>query len=170
MGAPVNNKNATRHGLTLGSALPKGTAYISRSIVRFRLALEAAVVAARGAVGLYEAAAIQTACRWERHALLAQRWLRVEKQLDPDQRLTFSREIARASTERDKCLKLLGIDATGRSDPWAALDAASKPAAVSHDPSAIHAASNAADAKPGDSVGNGGSRPIIVDTTEWVPE
>ena len=53
--------------------------------------------------------------------MLAGRWLRQsEASLTPDQRLAFSREVARASSERDKCIRLLGLD---RSDSANILDA-----------------------------------------------
>jgi predicted KAP-like P-loop ATPase len=74
------------------------------------VALERAVLDRRGEVDVFAAAVIQSAMRWERHALLAQKWLRITPDLDPDQKLAFSREIARASSERDKCLRLLGLD------------------------------------------------------------
>ena len=77
-GAPIGNGNAVRHGLTVGR-LPKGAAYIARETAKFRGALERAVMDKTGGdVSLVDAAAIQTAIRWERHALLAQRWLRNE--------------------------------------------------------------------------------------------
>jgi hypothetical protein len=109
-GAPIGNGNAVRHGLTTGK-LPKGGAYIHRITNQFRAAVEAAVIDAKGEVSLIDAASIVTAVRWERHALLAQRWLRQEAAtLTPDQRLSFSRDVARASGERDKCLRALGLD------------------------------------------------------------
>lgn len=109
-GAPAGNGNAVRHGLTAGQ-LPKGAAYIARSTSQFRTALEGAIVEMKGEISLHDAAVIQTAIRWERHALLVQRWLRKElTELTPDQRLSFSRDVARASAERDKCLRVLGLD------------------------------------------------------------
>ena len=123
MGAPLANKNAVRHGLTTGS-LPKGCAYVMRHTNELRGKLESAVVDLRGEVALYDAANINTAIRWERHALLTQRWLRLEaKSMDATTRLAYSRDIARASAERDKCLKALGLDVRPGSDPWAILDA-----------------------------------------------
>jgi hypothetical protein len=60
--------------------------------------------------------------RWERHAALAQRWLvKAGDTLKPDQRLSFSREIARASSERDKALAALKLET--RPDMWAVIDA-----------------------------------------------
>jgi hypothetical protein len=81
------------------------------------------VIACKGEVSLIDAAAINSAMRWERHALLAQRWLRKDwEELTADQRLNFSREVARASSERDKCLKTLGLEKSKEgADPLAAL-------------------------------------------------
>lgn len=110
MPAPPGNRNSVRHGLTCGS-LPKGAGYIKRISGQFRTAIERAVVDVHGEVTLYHAAIIQTAMRWERHALLAQRWLRREDaKLTVSERLGFSREVARASAERDKCLAALRLD------------------------------------------------------------
>lgn len=105
------NRNATRHGLTAGQ-LPKGAAYVRRITDSLRVALERAITDRNGGeVSLYHAALIQSAVRWERHSLLSQRWLRQEAAtMNADQRLAYSRETARASAERDKCLKLLGLD------------------------------------------------------------
>lgn len=122
-GAPGENRNAIRHGLMAGR-LPKGAGYVRRETDQLRTLIENAVAAANGGeISLNDAACIQTAIRWERHALLAQRWLRLEAEtLTPDQRLAFSRDVARASAERDKCLKSLGLDVRPGSDPWAVLD------------------------------------------------
>jgi hypothetical protein len=100
-----------RHGLTIGAKLPNGAGYVARTTGHFRVALESAVVVAKGEITLIDAASIQSAVRWERHALLCQRWLIKEAAtLSAGERLAFSREIARASSERDKCLDRLGID------------------------------------------------------------
>lgn len=112
MAAPIANMNAVRHGLSSGK-LPQGAAYIARLTHELRRSIEDAVIALKGEVSLIDAATIQTAMRWERHALLAQRWLRHEaKQLDPQTRLAFSRDVARASESRDRALKALGLDRT----------------------------------------------------------
>lgn len=125
MGAPIANCNATRHGLSTGN-LPKGCGYIKRTTNQLRNAVEDAVVEAHGEITLEDAAVIQTAIRWERHALLAQRWLRRETaSLTPDQYLAFSRDIARASSERDKCIKLLGLGRRQAADMWPTVEASS---------------------------------------------
>jgi hypothetical protein len=127
-------KNAIRHGLTAG-ALPPGCGYVKRIIGEFRTSLEASVIEVHGSIDLYRAGVIQTALRLERHALLCQRWLRKgEGTLTPDQRLAYSRDIGKASAERDKCLRELGINAKAASDPWADLDATAttKPAQLAN--------------------------------------
>jgi hypothetical protein len=123
-GAPRGNTNGRgnlRHGLKAGQ-LPKDAKYIEYRLNDFRRQLEDAVMSARGEVSLVDAACIQTCLRWERHAALAQRWLvKAGDTLKPEQRLSFSREIARASSERDKALAALNLDA--RPDMWAVIDA-----------------------------------------------
>ncbi len=123
MPAPIKNRNAVRHGLRAGQ-LPKGASYIKRETDVLRRIIEDAVAALDGGnVSLYHAGVVQSCIRWERHAMLSQRWLRLEAgDLTPDQRLAFSRDIARASTERDKCLRELGLNVKPNSDPWALLD------------------------------------------------
>lgn len=116
MGAPTKNRNATRHGLRSAS-LPKGASYISRATNELRRAVEDAVLDAKGAVDILDAATIQTIVRLERHAMLAQRWLRREhEKMSLAERLKFSAEVGRASAERDKALRSLGIGATGKAD------------------------------------------------------
>ena len=80
-------------------------------------------MAAKGEVSLTDAGIIQSAMRWERHAALSQRFLTVEHAtLKPDQLLQFSREIAKASDERDKAIQSLGLDRDTVQDAWALLD------------------------------------------------
>ena len=109
-GPAKGNANALRHGLKAGK-LPADAKYIEVRLNILRRNLEAAVVEVRREVSLTDAAAIQTAIRWERHACLAQRWLTKQySELKPEQRLTFSREIAKASAERDKAVAALRLD------------------------------------------------------------
>lgn len=97
--------------LALGS-LPPSLARVERSAYQFRRALEDAYTLAYGDVDFQAAAIIQTASRWERHAGLALRWLRDhEQELDHAERLGYSREIARASSERDKAIASLKLGA-----------------------------------------------------------
>ena len=109
-GAPKDNRNGLRHGLKAGK-LPLNCKYIESQINSLRRQLEDALMEARGEVSLTDAATIQTVCKWERHGALALRWLRLEQEnLKPVERLTFSREIARASAERDKSIACLDLD------------------------------------------------------------
>ncbi len=116
-GPPKGNRNGMRHGLKAGK-LPLGAEYIENQMNAFRREIEDAVIAAKGEINLTDAASIQTAMKWERHGALALRWLRKEgEELKPVERLQFSREIARASTERDKAIAVLGLDAA-KPAPW----------------------------------------------------
>ena len=109
-GAPKDNRNGLRHGLKAGK-LPLNCKYIESQINSLRRQLEDALMEARGEVSLTDAATIQTVCKWERHGALALRWLRLEQdKLKPVERLMFSREIARASAERDKSIACLDLD------------------------------------------------------------
>jgi len=116
-GAPRNNRNHMRHGLR-GGQLPKDCKYIEMRLNRFRRCLEDALLATRSEVTITDAAIIQTCLRWERHSALAQRWLvKANDELKPVERLSFSREIARASSERDKAIATLKLDEVPKA-PW----------------------------------------------------
>jgi hypothetical protein len=120
-GTQPGNTNAIRHGLKSGK-LPKGAEYIEHRLNQFRRTLEEAVLTVRGEITIDDAACIQTAIRWERHATLAQRWLTKQyDELKPLDRLSFSREIARASGERDKAIRALNLDRDRTHDAIAAL-------------------------------------------------
>lgn len=113
-----------RHSLRLG-ALPKGCNHIRRSIASLRRQLEAAILADRGEIDLPSAAILQTACRFERHAQLASKWLRDHAEtLEPSDKLAISRDIAKASESRDKAIAALGLKPAAKGDPWAELYAA----------------------------------------------
>ena len=142
-GAPAGNKNAMRHGLTVGT-LPKSCSYVTKATNQFRRELEVLVLEEHGGeIDLYRASLIHSACRWERHALLCQRWLRqcgdvptitktktstksgdttdsVEKMtpegMTHEQRLSYSREICKASEGRDRCIEKLGLVRSPRDD------------------------------------------------------
>ena len=108
-GAPRGNSNSMRHGLRAGKLPPK-CQYIEHQMNRLRRELEDATMKAKGRIDLADAANIQTAVKWERHGALCLRWLRIEgDNLKPLERLQFSREIARASTERDKAVERLDL-------------------------------------------------------------
>lgn len=112
MPAPQGNQNAVKHGLRMATnSLPKGCARIRRERNQMRTALEGAVLAVHGTISVYRAAVIQTASRWATHAALCARWLRLaDSNLPHGERLNYSREVARASSERDKCIQALGLD------------------------------------------------------------
>lgn len=110
-GAPKGNDNAARHYLRAGK-LPSKLQYVEHRINAFRRHLEDEVASKKGEVSIVDAAAINSACKWERHGLLAQHWLRHEAEiLSAGDRLKFSEAIAKASDNRDKNLRLLGLDA-----------------------------------------------------------
>src|SRR5262245_48478953 len=91
-GNQLGNTNAARHYLRAGK-LPKKLMYVEHRIKRFRRQLEESVDAIKGEVSLVDAAAINSACKWERHGLLTQHWLRHEaEKLSPSERLKFSAE------------------------------------------------------------------------------
>lgn len=108
-GAPKGSQNAIRHGLTAGR-LPKDCRYIEYRMNALRRQIEAAVIDAKREVSLTDAAFIQTALRWERHAQLSQRWLtKMHNEMKPEQLIFFSKEISRASAERDKSIAALQL-------------------------------------------------------------
>jgi len=121
MPAPIANQNALQQGMTAGS-LPDGCSYIANKTKALRSALQQAVLAVRGEVSITDAAAINTAVRAERLAMLAQRWLRLSAEtMSHDQRLAYARETVKASEQRDKAIRSLNLDAAA--DPMAALAA-----------------------------------------------
>lgn len=131
-GAPKRNRNALKTGL-YGVGWPKGTDHYRRRHGRFVRGLEFGVLRLHGEIDIVAAAEIQAAGAWERHALLCAFWLRKEAAtLTPDQRLAFSRDIARAAAERNRCIRALGLGAKRDVDPWAALDAQQTNRDVTH--------------------------------------
>lgn len=122
-GGQPGNTNALRHGLKSGS-LPKDAKYIQHQINKLRRILEAAVLEVKGQITLTDASCILSAIQWEKHKALCHRWLRIEgDSMKPTDRLTFSREIARASNERDRCIRELDLDRDPIQSQWDALDA-----------------------------------------------
>jgi len=105
-----NLRGHLRHGLKAGQ-LPDGCKYVELRLNKFRRYVEDCVIAAKGEVSLTDAAYIQSAMRWERHGVLAQRWLKqnFDKMTHAD-KLRFSREIADASDKRDKAIRNLNLD------------------------------------------------------------
>jgi hypothetical protein len=119
-GPPLGSRNAMRHGLR-SAGMPKGCRRYESQLNDLRRQLEDEVLEVHGRVSLVHALAILTAMRWERHAVLAARWLRLEgEQMSPSDRLNYSREIARASAARDVAIKELGLTRRN-SDIWQTL-------------------------------------------------
>lgn len=110
MGTQTQVNRAIAKGLAAGKMGP-GTGYICLLSQRLERALQDAVTAAAGDLGIVELATIQSACRWERFALWAQRELRRRAdELSADQRLAYARATCTGSSERDKCIKSLRLD------------------------------------------------------------
>ena len=108
--------NKVRHGLS-GSALPKGCTYIYYRCNSLRRLLEEQLLQLKGEVNMIDASAINSIIKWERHGLLAAHWLRHEmNKLSPPDRLKFSEAIAKASDNRDRCIRKLGLDV--KPEPW----------------------------------------------------
>lgn len=109
-GPSKGNQNATRHGMK-GSKLPKGLEYIELRVNSLRRQVEEAIIQLKGSIGIVDAAAVNSILKWERHGLLAAHWLRKEAdKLSAGDRLRFSEAIAKASDNRDRNIKALGLD------------------------------------------------------------
>lgn len=114
-------RNNMQHGLcsnrvaSLGG-VPKGASYVGRLVGKLRRELENNVEVAKGKITLTDALVINTACRWERHAMLANRWLAKNcEKMTFDQRLNYSRDIAKAAENRDRAIGKLNLDQTPES-------------------------------------------------------
>jgi hypothetical protein len=155
-GAKLGNTSALRHGLTSGS---DPAPYVTRLTSQFRQQVEQAVLAATGSITVAAASEIQAASEWESHRIKAKRWLReAGDKLSLEQKLSFSREAAKAASERTRHLKALCIGSPASRSLWSTLDAvardvepkaeqeADKPADAAACKSGGHAASPEADA------------------------
>jgi hypothetical protein len=124
------SQSKIQHGLRAElrvGKLPAKLQYVEHRINAFRRKLEEAVVYVKKEVCITDSAAINSACKWERHGLLAQHWLRHEAdKLSAGDRLKFSAEIAKASDQRDKNIRLLGLDA--QRSMWDVIDGTVKDA------------------------------------------
>lgn len=119
-GPPLGSRNNFRHGLR-GTGLPAKCRKLETALNAFRRTVEDAVIDARGEIGLMDAAAINTAYRHERHALLAARWLNLNaEQMTHSERLQYSAAVASASSARDKALQSLNLNRDA-GDAWAGL-------------------------------------------------
>lgn len=136
-GAPRGNANGMKHGLrsaggvmdfrlTLGK-FPCKWRYIENAVNPYRASIEQDVIERHGRISLYHAGLIQTAARWEAHAMLVRRWLMDNiETLSPTEKSALSKAVAEASTARDKCLERLGLHQTKAGDTedvWADLAA-----------------------------------------------
>ncbi len=112
VGAPKGNRNALRHGLRCGM-VPSKAKYVEHAVNALRRTLETALLELKGDVSISDAAAINSACKWEMHGQLSRYWLRhgIDK-LSSMERLKFSEAIAKASDARDKAIRLLELDKT----------------------------------------------------------
>lgn len=109
-GAKKGNQNSTRHGMK-GGKLPPGCGFIEARCNDLRRQVEAAVLGVKGVISITDAAAINSILKWERHGLLAAHWLRKEAdKLSAGDRLRFSEAVAKASDNRDKNIRSLGLD------------------------------------------------------------
>jgi hypothetical protein len=128
-GPPKGSANNLRHGMK-GSKLPAGCKYIEGRVNNLRRQVEEALIAIKGEINILDAAAVNSILKWERHGLLASHWLRHEiKKLSATDRLKFSEAIAKASDNRDKAIRSLGLDV--KPNPW--IDVPSIPEETDHD-------------------------------------
>lgn len=120
-GAPKGNTNAIRHGMR-GSKLPAGCKYIENRVNALRRQVEEVLLEVKGEIGIIDAAAVNSILKWERHGLLAAHWLRTQIDvLSASDRLRFSEAIAKASDNRDKAIRSLGLDRDRTEDELDAL-------------------------------------------------
>lgn len=111
-GAPKNNLNAIRHGMTVLKP-PKGGGHVKKLNNTFRRAVEAALVADHQVIDFTASCLVNRAARGEMAAGLAALWLRnASDELTHDQRLTYLTAIVRHTEARDRALTQLGL--TGR--------------------------------------------------------
>ena len=119
---PLTGRPGRRVQLLLG-ACPGNGAWVRRACDKLRVIITQAVESQGIEVDVKTAGLIQTACRYERAALLAGKWLRERyADLDDDQRLKYLTSIADLSAKRDAALARLPLG-TGDNDPLAALRA-----------------------------------------------
>lgn len=105
-GAPARNRNAAKHLIFSTGPLPAGLENIARALAKERRIIETMVLELHGVLTPVSEMAIQTAMKWARHGALCAKWLKDGySELTVDQRVNISREIARASGERDRVLK-----------------------------------------------------------------
>jgi len=142
-GAPVGNRNRLRHGLRSRKLPFKGGRTIMRYRNSYRSALEDTLLAQGREIGPYEASCIAAATAWYTHALKASFWLgRAYDDLEPEQRLNFSREEARGMEQMARIVEKLGIDKREQSDLWASF---TPPVYVDSEPATTEATAEPSD-------------------------
>jgi hypothetical protein len=115
-GAPTDNRNAAKHylrshrKLSIGK-LPKGCSWINTLVSTLRRELEALVMEYHGELTFQSQLVIQSSCRHEQAALLAQRWLRLSAEtMSHAERLSYLQAIANESDKRDRAIAMLRLD------------------------------------------------------------
>ncbi len=102
--------NSYKHGLR-SAKLGPGMEYIARKANLFRTAAEAETLRVRGRVGIWEQSLLSSATQWLLVALKIERLLRLyHAELSHDQYVSYTERVAKACSERDKCLSRLGLD------------------------------------------------------------
>jgi hypothetical protein len=147
-GAPEGNRNNLRWGLRCGQ-LPADCGHIKRERNKLRRFIEDLVIEAKGEISLLDAALINSAVRWEVHAMLAGRKMQHAADLTTMQEVELSREVAKASDNRDKCLKSMGLEQSANLDNWASIyEQPASPANGLADEKASRKAANAMEGEP----------------------
>ena len=115
-GAPLGSANHFKHGLRATRAfatgiLPKKHAWIANRVTVLRKHLEGAVLERHAELSLKHALLIQSACRHEQAALLAQRAMRADgDKMTVMERLAYLTTVASESDKRDKAVEKLALD------------------------------------------------------------
>ena len=124
MPAPLGNTNASRHGLRtrfslrLGK-LPKKFRAVENDVNAFRRLLESLIVEAKGEITILDACLVNTAAKHERASRLCHAWLRKhDSDMSHSDRLSYVKQIASSSAERDKAIRSLNLEASGEADIW----------------------------------------------------
>ena len=115
-GGQPGNVNAMTSGRKAAKALaigklPPNCGWITSRVNQLRRITEASWVARYGELTLKAALLIQSVCRHEQAALLAQRWLRIHgDSMNHSEKLTYLTTVASESDRRDKAIEKLNLD------------------------------------------------------------
>jgi hypothetical protein len=115
-GGKPGNVNAMTSGRRAAKALaigklPPNCGWITTRVNQLRRGLEAAAVDRYGELTLKAALLIQSVCRHEQAALLAQRWLRIHgDKMNHSEKLTYLTTVASESDRRDRAVDKLALD------------------------------------------------------------